>query len=88
MMDAMRRQDIVAFATRDWAAAADAKARYWAERKRSMAADQALAVGEKLRQHARSVKPGWPDADERAADLSLHVRVSEALRAVSSHRTR
>ncbi len=43
MMDAMRRQDIVAFATRDWAAAADAKSRYWAERKRSMAADQALA---------------------------------------------
>lgn len=83
----MKRQDIVAFARRDWAAVADAKSAYWAERKRAMAADQALAVGEQLRQHARSVKPGWPDADERAADLSVHVRVSEALRAVSSHLT-
>jgi hypothetical protein len=84
----MRRQDIAAFARRDWAAVADAKSRYWARRKRTMDADQALAVGETLRQHARSLKPDWPDADERAADLSLHVRVSEALRAVSAHRAR
>jgi hypothetical protein len=84
----MRRQDIADFARRDWAAVAEAKASYWAERKRSMAADQALAVGETLRQHARTIKPGWPDADERAADLALHVRVSEALRAVSSNHIR
>jgi hypothetical protein len=84
----MKRQDIVAFARRDWAALADAKSGYWAERKRSMAADQALAVGESLRRQVREIKPGWPDADERAADLAVHLRVSGALRAVSSRRTR
>lgn len=83
----MRREDIVAFAKRDWAAVADVKSSHWAERKRSMAADQALAVGERLRQYAREVKPGWPDANEQAADLASHLRVSEALRAVSSHHT-
>jgi hypothetical protein len=35
-----------------------------------------------LRQYARQVKPGWPDRDERAADLAHHLRLSEALRAV------
>jgi hypothetical protein len=34
------------------------------------------------------LKPDWPDAAERAADLALHVRVSEALRAAAGSRTR
>jgi hypothetical protein len=79
----MTREDIVAFARRDWTAVAEAKADYWVGRKRSMAAGEALALGECLRQLARDTKPGWPDADERAADLAVHVRISEALNAVS-----
>jgi hypothetical protein len=88
MIAAMKREDIRAFAGRDWAAIADAKATFWAERKRSMTAAEALATAEMLRQHARQMKPGWPDADERAADMALHVKVSEALRAVSPDRPR
>lgn len=88
MITPMKREDIRAFAGRDWAAIADAKAAFWAERKRSMTVAQALATAEMLRQHALQVKPGWPDADERAADLALHVRISEALRAVSTNGTR
>ena len=84
----MTREEILAFAKREWAAVADAKVQYWAERKRSMAAADALAVGEMLRQHARQVKPGWPDQDERTADLAAHAHLSEALRAVSIHCTR
>jgi hypothetical protein len=86
MITPMKREDIRAFAGRDWAAIADAKAAFWAERKRSMTAAEALATAEMLRQHALQVKPGWPDADERAADMALHVRVSEALRAVPTDR--
>jgi hypothetical protein len=88
MIAPMKREDIRAFAGRDWAAIADAKAAFWAERKRSMTAAEALATAEMLRQHALQVKPGWPDADERAADMALHVRVSEALRAVPTDGTR
>ena len=84
----MMHEDIRSFARREWAAIADAKARFWAERKRSMTAAEALATAEMLRQHTRQVKPGWPDGDERAADMALHVRVSEALRAVLTHRAR
>jgi hypothetical protein len=88
MIAPMKREDIRAFARRDWAAIADAKAEFWAERKRSMTAADALATAENRRQHAIQLKPGWPDADERAADLALHVRVPEALRAVSPDRPR
>jgi len=88
MIAPMKREDIRAFAGRDWAAIAEAKAAFWAGRKASMTAEEALATAEMLRQHARQVKPGWPDANERAADLALHVRISEALRAVSTNGSR
>lgn len=84
----MKREDIVAFARRDWSAVAESKAAYWAEKKRSMTPSDALAVGESLRQLTRRLKPDWPDAGERAADAAVHARVSEALRAVSRSRPR
>lgn len=84
----MTREDIRTFAGRDWAAIAESKAGYWAGRKRSMTASDALAIAETLREHARQLKPDWPDADERAADMAAHVRISEALGAVPAHRSR
>jgi len=78
----MTRDDILAFAQRDWAAVTDAKARFWAGRKATMTASEALACADMLRRHVRALKPGWPDARERAEDLDLHLRLSEALRAV------
>jgi len=84
----MTREDIRAFARRDWATVAEAKARFWAERKWAMTASDALATAEMLRQHARRLRPDWPSPDERAADLAHHVRLSEALRAVHTHRSR
>jgi hypothetical protein len=88
MITPMKRDDIRAFAGRDWAAMAEAKAAFWAERKRSLTAAEALAIAEALRQHVLLVKPGWPDADERAADFADHVRISGALRAVSTNGSR
>lgn len=84
----MDRDEIRAFADRDWPALEEEKARFWAERKRGMTAAEALAAGEALRRHARRVKPTWPDAADRAEDLAAHLRVAEALCAVSRHRPR
>jgi len=75
--------DIRAFAGRDWAAVGRAKARFWAERKHAMSASDALSVGDALRRHAKALRPDWPDAAERDADLATHARVSGALRAVA-----
>jgi len=80
--------DIRAFARRDWAAVADAKARFWAERKHTMTPAEALAIAEALRQHARALRADWPDDRERDEDFAVHLRVSEALRAAGIGRSR
>ena len=79
----MNDADIRAFVRRDWAAIARAKARFWAERKHAMSAGDALSMGDALRRHAQLLRPDWPDAAERDADLATHARVSGALRAVT-----
>jgi hypothetical protein len=84
----MDAADIRAFARRDWASLEDEKARFWAHRKSTMSPSEALAVADDLRAHAQALKPDWPDPAERAADLALHRRVSEAHRACSKLRSR
>ena len=84
----MNADEIRTFAWRDWAAVAETKARYWVERKRAMTPEEALAVAEVLRQHARTLRPDWPDSRERDEDFAVHLRVSEALRAVGIGRSR
>lgn len=79
----MNRAELLAFARRDWDGVAEAKSDYWLTRKRTLSAAQILAVGDDLRQHALAVRPDWPGSTDRDADLAVHVRVSEALRAIS-----
>jgi hypothetical protein len=77
------RDDILAFARRDWPQVADAKTGFWREQKRVLTADEMLSLGDQLRRHAQAVRPDWPTASERAEDLAVHHRVAEALRAVA-----
>jgi hypothetical protein len=80
----VERSDILAYVHRDWQRLADAKMAFWLDRKHDLGPDDILAIGDQLRQHARAVRPDWPSEAERAADLAVHLRVTEALRAVSS----
>jgi hypothetical protein len=82
----MRREDIVAFARRDWAAVAASKRQRWAEQKARMTPAEALQVGDELRRHVRSLQQDWPTEADRQADLTVHVRVSEGLRRVQPRR--
>ena len=79
--------DIRAFARRDWDAVAESKAGFWADRKRTMTAGEALAVADALRIHVRVLRPEGPDPGSRDEDMAVHERVSEALRAVSPIRS-
>jgi len=75
---------IRAFVRRDWARIDKAKTACWQEQKRARSAADLLAMGAELFAYARGVRPGWPRAEDRAEDLAVHLRVSEALRAVRS----
>jgi hypothetical protein len=78
------RDDILAFARREWSLVAEAKTEFWLTRKQGLSAAEILAIGDDLRRHAQAVRPDWPNEAERYADLAVHLRVTEALRAVSS----
>jgi hypothetical protein len=75
--------DIRSFARRDWSLLADAKTAFWVAQKRDLPVAELLALADGLRCHAAMVRPDWPSAHDRAEDLAVHVRVSEALRAVA-----
>jgi hypothetical protein len=81
---AVDRKSVLEFAGRDWARVAEAKATFWLNRKRGSSPAELLAMGDQLLRHAQSVRPDWPGEAERAADLAVHLRVAEALRAAGS----
>ena len=84
---ALRRQDLIDFAQRDWSAIAESKAAYWPERGRRVGQDAAFRAADDMRRYVALVRPDWPDADARAADLASHV-AGESLRRVRDVRTR
>ena len=82
----MKSAEIRDYLGRDWELVREHKDRYWSERKRSLTPAAALSIGDGLREHARNLRPEWPDAAEREADLQVHARVSGSLQRVRSAR--
>jgi hypothetical protein len=80
----VRKEDVIAFAHRDWSAIAALKRRRWAEQKSHMTAAEALSVGDELRHHVRALRSDWPTEEDRRKDLASHIRISEMLRRVKS----
>jgi hypothetical protein len=68
------------FLDRDWAAVREAKDAYWAEVTRVRGPLEALRIADELRRQVRQLRPGWPTAGDRAADLEAHIRLSERMR--------
>ena len=78
----MRREDLIAFANRDWKRVAEAKEQYWAEQKQRMTPAEALTLSNNLRRDVIRRRPDWPSEEERRLDLETHARVSESLQRV------
>jgi hypothetical protein len=73
-------RDLRSFMDRDWAAVREAKDAYWAHFARTRGPLEALRITDALRLQVRLLRPDWPTAEDRAADLSAHGRLSERLR--------
>lgn len=78
----MKPAEIRDYVGRDWELVRELKDRHWAERKRTLSPDAALSIGDGLREHVQHLRPRWPEAADREADLQVHARVSESLRRV------
>ena len=61
------------------------KTEFWLQQKAALSPGDALRVGDELRRYVQGVRPDWPDAAEREADLAAHQRVSEALQHAADH---
>lgn len=76
----MNEDDLRSYAERDWQSIERAKKSFWIERKRALPPAEALEIAEGLRRHVRSLRPDWPSAAERMADIEVHASVSASLR--------
>lgn len=63
----------------DWAALEAADRRYWADEFARGGAQRASRASFALWQHMRSVRPDWPTAAEREADLRHHIETQRLL---------
>lgn len=75
----MNPEDLQAFAGRDWAAAADAKLDYWAERFRRDGAGPARRASTLLLEHARRMGVSLLTEADRAVDLAHHATLCDRL---------
>ncbi len=84
----VKAADIRAFARRDWAAIQRLKQDQWREQKRALPPSAAIQLAAGLFQFVRTLKPDWPNPQEREADLASHIRVAGILHRAAERRTR
>lgn len=65
--------DIREFVGRGWDQKDALKRQYWAERYRLEGPRATLAASSALREHFKTLRPDWPTAADRAADLRRHL---------------
>ncbi len=82
----MDAADLRNFARRDWQLIAQSKEDCWLEQKARMTPSEAIAMAAELNLYVRSIKPDWPDDEERAADLAAHMRLAELFLHAARHR--
>lgn len=67
------------YANRDWGAAERLDARHWRDEIASRGASATLEASQALRRHMELVRPDFPSAEERNADLQDHIAVKRML---------
>ncbi len=82
----MRPDDIRDFLRRDRTIVEESRAAYWRTLQERLGPSESLRIADELRREAEALRPGGPSAEERAADLASHLRVSEMLRRVPAKR--
>lgn len=80
----VRKEDLIAYARRDWAAVEERKRAHWAAAK--LTPEEALQIADDLRRHVAALRPDWPSREERQSDRATHIRVVESLRRVDVSR--
>jgi hypothetical protein len=83
----MTAAEIREFQARDWRLIERAKSDYWTGREAPISPSAILRMASGLYEYARSLRPDWPNAAEREADLATHVRLTAMLRRAGENRS-
>lgn len=76
----MKREDLLAFARKDWAALAEVKRAHRREHRDPLASFQ---IVDGLRAQVHAMRPDFPSARDREADLEAHIVLADRLRRAS-----
>jgi hypothetical protein len=79
----VKKEDLIAFARRDWAALAEVKREFQRARVAARGAVVHFEIVDMLRAQVHAQRPNFPSAEEREADLLAHVQLAERLRRAS-----
>jgi hypothetical protein len=81
----MEKRDLIAFADpRRWEAVEKMTTAHWLARKRELGPIDGIRQAAQLWGLVQRLRPDWPTAADRAADLETHRRVSEGLGSVAA----
>ncbi len=75
----MNEHEIREFANRDWAKQTELDRSFWVSEYRLKGFAVTLEASRILQQHMKSVRPEWPDAQERQRDLEHHIAFKQSL---------
>ena len=87
-MGPVNAADIQRFCARDWRLIERVKADCWVEQKAAASPAAAIQLAAELLQYARTLRPDWPNATQREADLASHIRLAGMLQRVLQERAR
>jgi hypothetical protein len=75
----MQRDDLIAFARRDWHALSRSRRDFWADRYRREGGGPARHAATQLLEHARRLGSALDDAGSRDRDFASHLRLRDRL---------
>jgi len=75
----MNTRDIKEFANRDWFKISDLDRAYWAAEFQRNGAASSRRASQALWLHMKSIRPDWPNQQERKLDLDNHIAFKQML---------
>ncbi|MBK8943213.1 MAG: hypothetical protein IPM79_37855 [Polyangiaceae bacterium] len=80
----MKREDLIAYARRDWSTLAEVKREFLLTRRAKLGAAVNFEVVDTLRAQVHAQRPDYPRTADRQADLDAHILLADRLRRAST----
>jgi len=79
----METKDIIEYANRNWEQVSDMDYEYWKSAYREGGYKATQDASFALWQHLKSIRPDWPNPQDRQGDLEHHIKLNKLLEKAS-----